>query len=227
MIRIFAGFDRREEIGFHAFMSSVMAATTVPVSVTPLVKETLEKDGVTIADGSNAFTYSRFLVAWLCGFQGWALFVDGVNMIARADLAELWAMRDRSKAVQVVKHDYKTKHPRKYVGTSMECANLDYHRKQWAAVMLINCQHDAWLGLTPTELNHLDPLTLLQLKFLDDEDIGSLPPEWNWLCDEHGEWDGAKLLHFTAGIPSMPAYENSAHSAEWFTSAMRVVSNAH
>ncbi len=46
-------------------------------------------------------------------------------MLLRADIAELWALRDESKAVMCVHHDYKTKATTKYLGS----ANADYPRK--------------------------------------------------------------------------------------------------
>jgi hypothetical protein len=38
-----------------------------------------------------------------------------------------------NKAVAVVKHDYKTKHRRKYIGTPLEADNADYPRKNWSS----------------------------------------------------------------------------------------------
>ena len=49
-------------------------------------------------------------------------------MIVRSDIHELWAMRDHTKDVQVVKHDYKTKLSEKYLGAK----NEDYQRKNWS-----------------------------------------------------------------------------------------------
>src|SRR4051812_11810334 len=110
MIRIFAGFDQRESVGFHAFVQSVIKNTRNPVAITPI-------GSTDHRDGTNAFIYTRFLVPQLCDYQGYAIFADGADMLALGDFAELWAMRSGWHAVQVVKHDYKTKHPRKYVGT--------------------------------------------------------------------------------------------------------------
>ncbi len=46
-------------------------------------------------------------------------------MVCNADIHELWNLRDQSRAVQVVKHDYKTKKNIKYLGNK----NEDYPRK--------------------------------------------------------------------------------------------------
>lgn len=204
-IRLFTGWDAREAAGLHTFVQSVMEHATEPVSITPLSSALLPRSD---RNGSNAFTWARFAVPRLCGYTGGAIFVDGADMLCQADIAELEALRDPFCAVQVVKHSYRTQHPIKYRGTAMECPNLDYDRKQWASVMLINCWHYAWKGAG----NDLDSL---QLRFIPDELIGEIPAEWNWLADEQGENPGAKLLHFTAGIPAFPAYAKSPHADEW------------
>jgi hypothetical protein len=210
MITLFTGFDRRESAGWHVFAQSVLERCSQPVAIRPLT----HMPGM--PEGSNAFTFTRFLIPYLMDWQGTAIFVDGVDMLCREDLAELEALRNPHMAVQVVKHDYRTRHPMKYVGSSMECENRDYPRKNWASVMLINCGNIAWRKVRPHTLAGYTPLDLLGLRFIDDERIGDLPPEWNWLADEHGEWDGAKLLHWTAGVPEFEAYKTSAHAAEWF-----------
>ena len=45
-------------------------------------------------------------------FSGWAICADG-DMVCQADISDLWALRDEFKAVQVVKHDYRTKNSKK------------------------------------------------------------------------------------------------------------------
>jgi lipopolysaccharide biosynthesis glycosyltransferase len=150
VIPLFAGFDPREEIGYHTFTSSVIHRATEPVAIAPVDQKVLRKVwGAGHRDGSNSFIYTRFLVPYLMGYQGFAIFADGADMICLGDIAELWALRDPYKAVQVVKHDYRTKHPRKYVGTRMESDNPDYPRKNWSSLMLINCAHYNWRKITP------------------------------------------------------------------------------
>jgi hypothetical protein len=202
IVRVFAGFDPREEVGYHAFCSSVIHRASEPVSIAPVRAEQ--------RDGSNAFTYARFAIPRMCDYNGWAIFMDGSDMVCVGDIAELWDMRDHSMCVQVVKHDYKTRHPRKYVGTQMEAANEDYLRKNWSSVMLINCAHPDWryarVGKSGSYLHRFE--------FTDR--IGTLPAEWNWLVDEAGPNADAKVLHWTAGIPAFPHYKDAPMAAEWF-----------
>ena len=223
MITCYTGFDPREEVGYHTFCSSVIHGTSEPVSFVPLDQAMLRKvwQGGH-RDGTNAFIYLRFLIPYLQGYQGFAMFVDGADMICKGDLAELWAMRDPFKAVQVAQHVYKTRHPRKYVGTGMEADNRDYPRKNWSSVMLINCAHYAWRDITPETVETMSGADLHRFSFIPDRFIGRIPYVWNWLADEYGESLDAKLLHWTAGIPGFPNYKDAPHAAEWFKANAKI-----
>lgn len=220
--RLYVGFDEREEVGSHVFTSSLLHYSSIPVSLAHLTRKAVtQSTGQKIGEGTNAFTLSRFLIPFFEGWNGMAIFMDGADMMLRADLKELVSLYDPWKAVQVVKHDYKTRHPRKYVGTAMEAENKDYDRKQWASVMLINCSHFAWRRITPETVSKASKIDLLQFKFLEDSVIGELPKEWNWLADEHGPNPEAKLIHWTAGVPGFPKYRNTPHAEEWFEQLKR------
>lgn len=208
VIRLFAGHDPREAVGFHVFTASVVARASAFVAITAL-------DSRGLPQGSNAFTYSRFLVPYLCEFSGHAIFMDGADMLCQADIAELDALFDPRFAVQVVQHaPYKTRHPIKYIGTEMQCPNLDYARKNWASVMLFNCAHPAWAVLTPEYLERAS-VQLLRFDRVADDLIGALPNEWNRLVDEGHPVEGAKLLHWTAGVPAFKHYAAAPGAALW------------
>lgn len=209
-IHLFCGFDDREAIGFHVFVSSVLEHATAPVSI-----HALGARGMPV--GSNAFTYSRFLVPWLMRFEGHAIFTDACDMLMLGDVKELDDLFDAGQAVQVVQHPaYSTKHRIKYVGTSMECPNRDYARKNWASLMLVNCAHPYWRTLTPEALEARAGLSLLQFDGLrPDVDLGALPDSWNRLVDEGQPADGAKVLHWTAGLPCFARYAQSPGADLW------------
>lgn len=211
MLTIYFGHDERAEAGTTAFVRSVIAHASEPISLVPITRKATPGH----KEGSNAFTFRRFLVPYLQGWRGWALYVDGSDMLFRSDPCELFALSDPYMAVQVVQHEYLTKHPRKYVGTAMETDNTDYPRRNWASVMLINCSNFAWRALTPEYVATATPMHLLQLCFLRDDRIGALPKEWNWLAQEDGENEDAKLIHYTNGIPAFEAYTDSPMADEW------------
>ena len=207
MIHLFAGHETAEAIGFAVFCQSVYARASKPVSITALAASGLPT-------GSNAFTLSRFLVPHLMGYQGHAIFMDASDMLMLADVAELDALFDDRFAVQVVKHpNYETRNPVKYIGTPLECANRDYPRKNWASVMIFNCAHPDWRGDTPESLRLAEPLELLQFHAVAD--IGELPGEWNRLVDEGQPLAGAKVLHWTAGIPAFEHYRDAPGADLW------------
>lgn len=216
-IQLFAGYDPRESVGYHVFTQSVIDNSTAPVAISALHLGSLQQvyQGGQ-RDGTNAFIYSRFLIPYLMNYSGFAIFADGCDMLCRGDIAELWALRNPFKAVQVVKHDYKTKHPRKYVGSSIEADNRDYPKKNWSSLMLINCAHYSWRNITPETVESAPGRYFHRFEFMDQRYVGDLPAAWNWLTDEYGENPDAKLLHWTAGIPAFDGYKTAAHSAEWF-----------
>ena len=216
MINLYIGHDERETVGSHIFIQSVIDTTTVPVAITPLHKQMLVRAfGGAVREGTNAFTLSRFLIPMLQDYRGTAIFCDGADMLLRSDLANLERLRDPYKAVQVVKHDYKTSAPRKYVGTHMEAANQDYPCKNWASVMLINCAHYAWRRMTPSTIRDGNALEILGFTWCPDQYIGDLPASWNWLADEYGTNDSAHLLHWTQGIPLFDFYADAPHAREY------------
>ena len=211
MINLFCGFDQREAIGFHVFCASVIKRASVPVRIVPMT-------AMGLTGGSNSFTLSRFLVPHLMGFEGRAIFADACDMLLLADLAELDSLFDPSFAVQVVKHPaYVSEHERKYIGTEMECDQTNYPRKNWASLMLMNCGHPSWKKwFRPEQIAQRTAGSLLEFEYLDDVEMGSLPPEWNVLIDEGHPREGAKLLHWTAGIPTFKPYRNARASKDWF-----------
>lgn len=216
MIPIYVGYDPREEVGTHVFVSSLLEHTKTPVSITPLHLEMFRSFyEAGQRDGSNAFIYTRFLIPFLQGWKGSAIFVDGADMILKSDIAELWAMRDLYKPVQVVKHEYKTCADRKYIGTKMESANHDYARKNWSSVMILNCMHHAWRHMTPEQVTKMTGPELHRFSWLRDDQIGELPPAWNWMPQEFGENKDAKLLHFTLGVPAFSAYRDCPHAEDF------------
>jgi lipopolysaccharide biosynthesis glycosyltransferase len=211
---IYIGYDHREAIAYHTMANSIIRHSSMPVSLNPLALKNLETfySDTGHTDGSNQFIYSRFLVPYLSNYEGWSLFVDG-DMIMRADVKELWDMRDETKAVQVVKHDYKTKMEEKYLGAK----NENYPRKNWSSVILFN--NAKCKTLTPEFVQKATGAELHRFYWTgSDELIGELPAEWNWLDIEYDFNPEAKLVHYTLGTPcfhDFAAREGSNYANEW------------
>jgi lipopolysaccharide biosynthesis glycosyltransferase len=212
-IKIYCGYDPREAIAYHTFSNSVIRHSSMPVSITPLALKNLESFYSNSGkDGSNQFIYSRFLVPYLSNYQGWSLFCDG-DMILRSDVKELWDMRDDSKAVMVVKHDYKTKMEEKYLGSK----NENYPRKNWSSVILFN--NALCTKLTPEFVEDATGAELHRFYWLNDDDlVGEIPAEWNWLDIEYDYNPDSKLIHYTLGTPSFVDFSSqpdASFDSEW------------
>ena len=211
MINLYVGYDEREAIAYHVFCHSVIKNTSIPVKITPLVLSQLKEFNETHQDRSNDFVYSRFLTPYLNEFNGWAIFADG-DMICQADLKELIGMADPNKALMVVKHDYQTKASTKYLGN----INENYPRKNWSSVILWNCSHPKHKILTPEFVSNQTGKFLHRFSWLDDNDIGELPVEWNWLACEYEKNADAKLIHYTLGTPCFKDFRDTDMAEIWY-----------
>ena len=209
-IPVFVGYDPREAIAYHTCVNSIIRHASQPVAIIPIALNLFQDYKETHTDGSNHFIYTRFLVPHLMGFKGWAIFIDG-DMIIRGDIVELWNLRELDKDVLVVKHDYQTCMPVKYLGAK----NEDYPRKNWSSVILWNCNSFPNRQLTPEFVQTSSGSFLHRFAWLDDSRIGELPPEWNWLPDEYGPNLNAKLLHYTLGAPCFQEFADTPQGNEW------------
>lgn len=217
MIQLFIGYDTKETIAYHVCANSVIRHATSPVSITPLSLNSLPGYTETHTDGSNDFVYTRFLVPHLMNYTGWAIFIDG-DMVLQDDIANLWDLRDETKAVMVVKHDYKTKHTYKYLGS----LNEDYPRKNWSSVILWNCGHPANKSLTVEFIQTATGPQVHRFNWLDDSLIGELPIEWNWLAGEYEINLDAKLIHYTLGTPCFEEFKDTPMSEVWHNEKLLV-----
>ena len=214
MIRIYVGFDAVETASYHVLAHSIQARASEPVSIAPLMLSQLK--GVMTRQRhelqSTDFSFSRFLVPYLCDYQGWALFMD-CDMLVLDDMAELWKLRDDNFAVQVVKHDHVPKEKTKFLGQKQ----TKYEKKNWSSVMLFNNQKCK--ALTKDYVNEATGLDLHRFNWLGDDGlIGDIPHRWNHLVgyDKTVPVDEVSNLHYTIGGPYFDDYKDTDYAAEWF-----------
>jgi lipopolysaccharide biosynthesis glycosyltransferase len=217
-ISIVVGFDQREAIAYHTFCQSILEKSTIPVQFIPLAINSLYFYNEHHNDGSNNFIYSRFLTPYICDFTGFAVYADG-DMICNADISELAGLFDTSKAVQLVKHDYKTKRSIKYFGNE----NKNYPRKNWSSMVIFNCQHPANRVLTPQFIQEHDGAFLHRFQWLQDDEIGELDSTWNYLAIEYKPRKDAKLIHYTLGTPCLVDFKEAEMSDIWWKTFSRVI----
>jgi hypothetical protein len=210
-MRVFIGFDPREEVAFHVLAASIHRRASAPVAITPLSLTQL--GGVFTRERhplqSTDFAFSRFLTPYLSGFTGWSLFLD-CDMLVLDDIANLWKLRDSRYAVQVVKHDHQPREDRKFLGQPQ----TQYPKKNWSSVMLFN--NERCRALTAERVNTASGLELHQFKWLESDDlIGDLPHRWNHLVGYDAPNEDVSLVHYTLGGPYFDEYIGCEHSAAW------------
>ena len=209
-IPVYIGYDPREAVAFHTCANSIIRHASQPVAIVPVALNLFSDYEETHTDGSNHFIYTRFLVPHLQEYTGWAIFIDG-DMIVRDDIVKLWELQNLYMDVMVVKHDYKTRMPVKYLGAK----NENYPRKNWSSVILWNCNSFPNRQLTPKFIQKSTGSELHRFSWIEDSRIGELPPEWNWLPDEYGPNPAAKLLHYTLGTPCFHEFADTPMADEW------------
>ncbi len=211
MIRIFIGYDNRESGAFYTLASSIQRHSSMPVSITPVSLKNLE--GIMTRERhplqTNDFSFSRFLVPWMCNYEGWSVFMD-CDIIARDDIAKLWAWRDDRFSVQCVHHTHVPEESVKYLNQPQS----RYQRKNWSSVVLFN--NARCKALTPEYVNTADGLELHQFRWLEDEEIGYLPKMWNHLVDYDVHNQNAKLVHYTKGGPYFKNYRGCDYHQDWW-----------
>ena len=217
-MKVFVGYDPREDIAYQVCKSSILRHSPT-AEVKPLKQTELRRQGWYSRSedklASTEFTFTRFLVPELANFNGWAVFMD-CDMLLRTDIAELFAQADDTKAVMCVQHDYAPKEATKMDGQRQTV----YPRKNWSSMMLINCGHPANKRLNIDLVNEkeLNGAYFHRFSWLESDDlIGEISPEWNWLVGHYEEpKDGTpKLLHYTEGGPWFENYRDCEYNKEW------------
>ena len=215
-IKVFVGYDSREDIAYKVCEFSIKARSH-NVEVIPLIRDKLIEEGKydrpkdTLA--STEFTFTRFLVPELTGFDGWAVFCD-CDVLWNVGVEDIIAHANDQYAVMVVKHDYNPVNETKMDGKRQYI----YPRKNWSSVILWNCGHPSNKQLTQEAINTETGQFLHRFEWLPDEEIGELPSVYNWLVGwykETPESGQPKIIHYTEGGPWFDNYVNCEYGANW------------
>ena len=219
---VYIGFDSKEVAAYHVLCQSILERSSIPIRFMPLnlhnMKGVFNRERNALQ--STEFSFSRFLVPFLSNFSGWSVFMD-CDMIARADFAELLALKDESKSVMVCKHDYVPKEEVKFLGQ----IQTKYEKKNWSSFILFN--NSKCRTLNPEYVNSATGLDLHQFKWLaSDTQIGELPLQWNWLVGEYPFSIEAKVAHYTKGGPYFNEYRDCDYASEWISNRDAMLSVA-
>jgi hypothetical protein len=128
-MRVFIGYDPRQPISYQVLHHSITSRASKPVCITPLIIEQLP---ITRC-GLTPFTFTRYLVPYLCNYEGEAIFMDS-DMICLTDIHKIPRNED---PVSVVKNKL---------------------RFEWPSLMVFNCE--LCKELTPEYIETHEPQSL-------------------------------------------------------------------
>ena len=215
-MKVFIGYDPREEVAYQVCQESLARQSSTLLNIQPIKQSEMreknlywrEKDALS----STEFSFTRFLVPYLAGYTGWAIFMD-CDFLWRGDIAEIEQYIDPAYAACVVKHDYKPKETTKMDGQ----VQTQYPRKNWSSFVLWNCGHSETRNLSLRMVNEQSGLYLHRFNFISDEFIGELPIKFNYLEGWYTKEDEPNPLgvHFTRGGPWFKDYVDVEYGNEW------------
>jgi lipopolysaccharide biosynthesis glycosyltransferase len=214
--RVFVGWDSREPEAYDVCAYTLRKASSVPLDIVPIRQADLRQAGLYWRDAdplaSTEFTYTRFLVPQMAGYEGWALYCD-CDFLWTGDVAELFAAGiDDRNAVACVHHDHRPTEASKMDGK----VQTSYPRKNWSSLMLFNCGHTSTQQLTADVVNTQTGAYLHRMQWAKDDEIGSVDPTWNWL-EGHSPVGPTppKAIHYTRGGPWMENWRHVQYADRW------------
>lgn len=210
MNRIFIGYDSTIDIDTRVLQYSLEKHSSQRLDTRFLVlKDIVREHGFNRPHdplASTEFTYTRFLVPYLCGYQGIALFMDS-DMLCFADIMELLSLDMSHCWLRVVKHEYNPTATVKMDGRPQSA----YPRKNWSSLMLMNCEKlTVW---TKEAVETQSGAWLHRFEPIPDDCIGDIPKTWNTL---DGYDESTKLIHYTEGGPWFENYKDHPYGDVWY-----------
>lgn len=229
MLHLYVGHDEKEQEALTVLTKSLEPYPDV--AVTPVVQKDLIDAGLYTRtwhrdhtgqriddhDGrpfSTDFTFTRFLIPWIHRIPNsrWVLFCDS-DFMFRANPNLILDHADPRYAVQVVKHDHRPTEATKMSGQ----AQTSYPRKNWSSLILWNLAHGSHNRLKLSDVNVKPGSWLHGFGWLEDDEIGDLPEEWNHLYGVSSEMSEPKAVHFTKGVPTHKDVPESRYTREWWS----------
>ncbi len=90
MLKVFIGWDRREDGAYQVAKHSMELYSSIPLDIVPIKQHELREQGSywrpVDSLASTEFSLTRFLTPYLAGYSGWALFCD-CDFLFRGDIA--------------------------------------------------------------------------------------------------------------------------------------------
>lgn len=190
--RIFVGSDRSQALAVKVLEYSIRRHTDLPIVLTPMDSLNLPEPEDPRQGSRTGFSFTRFAIPRLAGYQGKALYLDA-DMQVFSDIRELVEIPFEGAKV-VIQEGV----PEEHQPAAGQVGAPEKRIKQ-CSVMLLDCDRLDWVPediISRLGIEYTYEQLLYELCILEDSDIRyGIPFEWNSL--ETFVAGKTRLIHYT------------------------------
>jgi len=209
-IRVFVGTDRSQALAVSVLEHSIKRNTAARVEVIPMLDLPVPKPRDPRNGQRTGFSFSRYCIPALAGYQGKAIYMDA-DMLVFGDILELWNLPMEGAKVLIQKEV-------KFGDLTTGKPGAPGKRINQSAVMILDCARLDW-SIEKIVADMDDGLydyqqLMYDMCILDAADIrSSVPFEWNSL--EHYD-STTRLLHYTDVYTQPWTFAGNKLGGLWF-----------
>ncbi len=212
-IRVFIGTDESQLGAAAVLKQSIMETASMPVRVETMERLDIPQPKDVRQSQRTGFSFSRWAIPELCGYQGRAIYIDA-DMMVFTDIKELWEWPMGDATIAIVDGR-----------DTSYCADWAKGNKNETSVMVLDCAKAKWSLASLIE--GLDgkydyKQMMSDLCFLREDDIlRTIPRRWNAM----DYWDETvSLLHYT-NVPTQPwVTVGNPYGHVWVNNVKRLIS---
>lgn len=219
-VRVFVGADRSQALAVPVLAHSIRRHTSAHVQVIPMLDLPVPQPQDPRNRQRTGFSFSRFCIPALAGYQGKAIYLDA-DMLVFGDILELWHLPMGDARVLVQKEV-------KFNDVTTQKPGAPHQRMIQSAVMVLDCSRLDWSiekivsDMDAGRYNYEQ--LVYEMCILEAADIGATVPfEWNSL--EHHD-AATRLLHYTDMYTQPWAFSGHPLGHFWLEEVRRMLADS-
>lgn len=219
VIRVYVGVDRSQMLAVPVLEHSIKRHTTAQVEVIPMLDLPVPVPKDPRNSQRTGFSFSRFCIPKLAGYQGKAIYMDA-DMLVFRDIRELWDIPFDGAKIVIQKEV-------KFEEDTLRKAGAPKKRKKQCAVMLLDCGNLDWdvekivAGMDEERYDYEE--LMYDMCILPEEEVKyGVPFEWNSL--EHYDPE-TRLIHYTDVYTQPWTACGNANGYLWFDEVRMMLRN--
>ena len=220
-VRVYVGADRSQLLAVKVLEHSIKRHTKLPVEVHAMVDLPVRVPKDPLNWQRTGFSFSRFCIPELAGYQGKALYLDA-DMLVFTDIADLWNIPfDGAKVI--IQEDL----PEERQQTNQK-KGAPAKRVKQCAVMLLDCDRLPWKidniidGFDNDDYDY--EKLMYDLCILDESEIKyAVPFRWNSM--EYYQPDETALLHYTDMATQPWVFAQNEYGELWLDEVRLMLKN--